>query len=79
MIFVGIVFIFLIILVICVIDNESDRYGLAIILLITGMMCVIATYITLIIGVSCLILLLFFIATDRNKKLYDWLSRKFFF
>lgn len=40
---------------------------------------VIATYITLIIGVSCLILLIFFIATDRNKKLYDWLSRKFFF
>lgn len=40
---------------------------------------VIATYITLIIGVSFLILLAFFIATDRNKKLYDWLSRKFFF
>ncbi len=40
---------------------------------------VIATYITLIIGVSCLILLIFLIATDRNKKLYDWLTRKFFF
>lgn len=40
---------------------------------------VIATYITLIIGVSCLILLAFFIAADRNKKLHEWLSRKFFF
>lgn len=40
---------------------------------------VIATYITLITGVSCLILLLFFIAVDRNKKLHEWLSRKFFF
>ena len=40
---------------------------------------VIATYITLIIGVSCLILLLFFIAVEKNKKLHEWLSRKFFY
>ncbi len=40
---------------------------------------VIATYITLIIGVSSLILLLFFIAVDRNEKLYSWLTRKFFY
>ncbi len=39
----------------------------------------ITMYITLIIAVSCLILLIFFIAADRNKKLQDWLSRKFFF
>lgn len=45
MIFVGIVFIFLIILVICVIDNEQDRYGLAFTLLITGVACVFATWI----------------------------------
>lgn len=45
MIFVGIVFIALIILVICMVDNESDRYGLAFTLLITGIMCVFATFI----------------------------------
>lgn len=45
MIFVGIVFIFLIIFVICVIDNEQDRYGLAFTLLITGAICVFATWI----------------------------------
>ena len=45
MIFVGIVFIGLIILVISTIDNEQDRYGLAFALLITGVACVFATYI----------------------------------
>lgn len=45
MIFVGIVFIALIILVICIVDNESDRYGLAFTLLITGILCVFATFV----------------------------------
>lgn len=45
MIFVGIVFIALIILVICIVDNESDRYGLAFTLLIAGVACVFATYV----------------------------------
>lgn len=40
---------------------------------------VIATYITLIIGASSLILLLFFIAVYKNNKLHSWLSRKFFY
>lgn len=45
MIFIGIVFIALIILVIYIIDDESDRYGLAITLLGAGVMCVFATFI----------------------------------
>ncbi len=45
MIFVGIVFIALIILVLCIINNEQDRYGLAFTLLITGVACVFATYV----------------------------------
>ena len=45
MIFVGIVFIALIILVISIVDNESDRYGLAFVLLIAGAACVFATWI----------------------------------
>lgn len=45
MIFVGIIFIALIILVICIVDNESDRYGLAFTLLGAGVMCVFATWI----------------------------------
>ena len=45
MIFVGIIFIALIILVICIIDNESDRYSLAFTLLIAGVACVFATWI----------------------------------
>lgn len=45
MIFIGIVFIALIILVICVIDNEQDRYGLAFTLLIAGAACLFATYV----------------------------------
>ena len=45
MIFIGIVFIALIILVICIIDNESERYGLACILLVAGIICVFATFI----------------------------------
>lgn len=45
MIFIGIAFIALIILVLCVVDNESDRNGLAFTLLIAGIMCVFATYI----------------------------------
>lgn len=40
---------------------------------------VIGTYITMILGVSCLIFLIFFIAAERNYKLRAWLSRKFFF
>ncbi len=40
---------------------------------------VIVTYITMIFGISCLILLLFFIAVEKNYKLRAWLSRKFFF
>ncbi len=40
---------------------------------------VIATYITMILGVSCLIFVLFFIAVEKNYKLRSWLSRKFFF
>ena len=40
---------------------------------------VVATYITMIIGTSSLILLLFFIAVEKNKKLHSWLSRKFFY
>ena len=40
---------------------------------------IIATYITLIIGASCLILLIFFTAVDKNIKLHSWLSRKFFY
>ena len=40
---------------------------------------VVATYITMILGVSCLIFLLFFIAAEKNYKLRAWLSRKFFF
>ena len=45
MIFVGIVFIALIILVVCIVDNERDRYGLAFTLLIVGIACVFATFI----------------------------------
>lgn len=45
MIFVGIVFIALIILVILVIDDDQDRYGLAFALLIAGTACVFATFI----------------------------------
>ena len=40
---------------------------------------VIVTYITIILGTSSLILLLFFIAVEKNNKLKAWLSRKFFF
>lgn len=40
---------------------------------------VVATYITMILGISCLILLIFFIAVERNEKLYAWLTRKFFY
>lgn len=40
---------------------------------------VIATYITLIIGASCFILLLFLIAVEKNDRLHAWLSRKFFY
>lgn len=40
---------------------------------------VIVTYITIILGISSLILLLFFIAVEKNNKLKEWLSRKFFF
>ena len=40
---------------------------------------VVATYITMILGISCLILLIFFIAVERNEKLYVWLTRKFFY
>lgn len=40
---------------------------------------IVATYITLIIGASCLILLIFFIAVEKNDKLHSWLSRKFFY
>lgn len=39
----------------------------------------IATYVTMILGVSCLIFLLFFVAAEKNDKLKSWLSRKFFF
>lgn len=40
---------------------------------------VVATYITMILGISCLIFLIFFVATEKNDKLKAWLSRKFFF
>ena len=40
---------------------------------------IIVTYITIILGISSLILLLFFIAVEKNNKLKEWLSRKFFF
>lgn len=40
---------------------------------------VVATYITMILGISCLIFLLFFIAAEKNEKLKAWLSRKFFY
>lgn len=40
---------------------------------------VVVTYFTMIFGVSCLILLLFFFAVEKNYKLRAWLSRKFFF
>ncbi len=40
---------------------------------------IIVTYITIILAVSCLILLLFFVAVEKNYKLRAWLSRKFFF
>lgn len=40
---------------------------------------VIVTYLTMIFAVSCLILLLFFVAVEKNYKLRAWLSRKFFF
>ena len=40
---------------------------------------VIATYISMIIGTSTLILLFFFVAAEKNKKLHAWLSRKFFY
>ncbi len=40
---------------------------------------VITLYITLILAVSCLILIIFFIAADRNPKMRAWLQRKFFF
>ncbi len=40
---------------------------------------VVATFITMIIGISSLILLVFFIAVEKNKKLHSWLSRKFFY
>ena len=40
---------------------------------------IITTYVTFIIGSSCLILLLFFIAVEKNYKLREWLSRKFFY
>ena len=39
----------------------------------------IVTYFTIVLGVSSLILLLFFIAVEKNYKLRAWLSRKFFF
>ena len=45
MIFVGIAFIALIILVICIVDNKADRHGLAFILLIVGAACVFATWV----------------------------------
>lgn len=40
---------------------------------------VFVTYITMVFGISCLILLLFFVAVEKNYKLRAWLSRKFFF
>lgn len=40
---------------------------------------VVATYITMILAVSCLIVTLFFVAAEKNDKLKAWLSRKFFF
>ena len=45
MIFIGIVFIALIILVICFVDNKSDCYSLALTLLFAGIICVFATFI----------------------------------
>lgn len=39
----------------------------------------VTTYVTMILGISCLIFMLFFIAADKNDKLKAWLSRKFFF
>lgn len=45
MIFVGIIFIALIIVIIAVINDESERYGLACMLLVAGAACVFATYI----------------------------------
>lgn len=45
MIFIGIVFIALIILVIYIVDDENDRYGLACILLFAGAACVFAAYV----------------------------------
>ncbi len=40
---------------------------------------VITTYVTMIFGISSLILLLFFVAAEKNVKLKAWLTRKFFF
>lgn len=40
---------------------------------------VVATYITMILAISCLIVTLFFVAAEKNDKLKAWLSRKFFF
>lgn len=45
MIFIGIVFIALIILVIYTMDDDQDRWGLAFTLLIVGAACVFATFI----------------------------------
>lgn len=45
MIFIGIVFIALIILVICTVDDENTRYGLAFTLLLTGIACVFAAFV----------------------------------
>ena len=45
MIFIEIVFIALIILVISVVDDENVRYGLSLILLVVGVLCMFATYV----------------------------------
>lgn len=45
MIFIGIVFIALIILVICTVDDENTRYGLAFTLLLAGAACVLAAHV----------------------------------
>ena len=40
---------------------------------------IIVTYLTIILAISGLILMLFFVAVEKNYKLRAWLSRKFFF
>lgn len=43
------------------------------------MQSVLVTYITIIFSVSCVVLLIFFIAANNNYRFRAWLSRKFFF